>query len=466
MSTKIGCAVSRKDFMIAGSAFALGGCRLLSSRSPNSRLAHAAVGTANMAWQDICGLRSYPEIEMVAFCDVDAKFLARVKTEFPAARCYRDWREMLACEGDRIDSVSVSTPDHMHAAIASAALRAGKHVYCQKPLARHHDEMRLLRELAASSGRVTQLGTQIAASETDRTTVALLRSGVLGPVRHVWTFSTRKGGSRRVRKLPVAAPVPENLDWNSWLGVAAERPFSVGDYHPAMWRMWTDFGAGWVGDICPHVFSSMWLGMDLKSAAPRTVLATVDPNTPGGELGRLTWPRYSHIKWTFDGVAATDGQPFEIEWSDGLLDEEGTPAEFLPDPKVLSVVRQARGGKELRQGKVIECELGYLVSPHLEGPVSIVMKKGAAAPELPRIGDFRSHYHDYVDACLSGRAAYSDFAWSSYMCEAVAAGGVAERLPNRRHRWTASTRTFDSAEATALTRTACREGWEIEGLKG
>ena len=456
--------MTRRDFMLSGSAFALGGCQLISSRSPNSRLVHAMVGTANMAWNDIVGFRDHPDVEMAVFCDVDANYLAKARAAFPKARFYRDWREMLAAEGDRIDSVCVSTPDHMHASIAAAALRTGKHVYCQKPLARHHDEMKLLRDLAASSGRVTQLGTQAFAKDPERMAVAYLQSGVLGPVRHVWTFSTRSGLSRRVRKMPVAVTAPQELDWDRWLGVAAERPFSAGDYHPTMWRMWTDFGAGFVGDICPHIFCALWQGMRLGSSAPKTVSATIDPNTPGGALGRLTWPRYSHIAWEFGGVAATDGRPFGVDWVDGPSEEKETPAAFLPDPKVAAIVEQACGGKMFRQGKVFDCELGYLVAPHSNGPTRVLMKGDRAAPDEPRIGSAPSHYHEFIDACLGRRTVRSDFAWSSYMCEAVATGCVAELLPNRRHVWDARTRTFDTPDATALTRTSCRKGWEVAGL--
>lgn len=456
--------LSRRGFLVGSSAFALGGCSILASRSPNAKLVHAHVGTANMAGADIESLKSHPDIEMAAFCDVDANYLAQAKAAFPKARFYRDWREMLAAEAGRIDSVGVSTPDHMHAAIAAAALRAGKHVYCQKPLARHHDEMKLLRDLAASTGLVTQLGTQIAATDPDRMAVAYLQSGALGPVRHVWTFSTRPGRSRRVRKMPVPAAAPKTLDWDRWLGVAAPRAYSDGDYHPAMWRIWTDFGAGWVGDICPHIFSSMWLGMGLGSAAPKSVAATVDPKTPKGELGRLTWPRFSHIAWTFGGVAASGGRPFEIEWVDGPSEEKGTPAAFLPKPEIMSLVEKARGGKTLRQGKVIECELGYVVAPHCDGDTLVVMKGGRAAPDVPVLAPAPTHYHEFVDACLGRCKTRCDFGASSYMCEAVAAGGVAELLPNRTHVWDAKSRTFDTPEATALTRTACRAGWEVKGL--
>lgn len=451
--------MNRRAFLggaFAASGLGLGGCcgfpALTSCRSPNGRLALAAVGTANMARADIAALASHPLLDVAALCDVDSKFLAAAKAKYPNARVYRDWREMLDAEGGRVDAVSVSTPDHMHAAIALAAMRAGKHVYCQKPMARHHSEMKEMRETAAATGVVTQLGTQIAAKDVDRQTAALLQSGAMGPVRRATLFSTRPGLSRRVRTMPVAAPVPANLDWKGWLGGAAYRPYANDVYHPLLWRMWTDFGSGWVGDNGPHIFSSLWIGMGLRTGAPRAVSAAVDPKTPGGELGRLTWPRFSRIRWEFGGVAASGGEPFEVEWLDGPATEAETPAEFLVPDALKAVGAKTKAGKLPSQGKVIECERGWIVSPHMEGPCEVVMKGGRAAPAIPSLAAAPTHYHEFVDACLKGGGATcrSDFAWSSYMCEAIASGGVAERLPNRRHVWDPATRTFDAPDATAL----------------
>ncbi len=159
---------SRRAFLkglSAASFFAGGGCAsILSSRSPNSQLCHACIGTANMARYDMEQFLANPRVKVTALCDVDASFLAAARKLVPDARIYRDWRELLASEGDRIDSLNVSTPDHTHAVIAANAMRRGKHVYCQKPLCKYMDESAALRALAANSGVVTQLGTQIAAN--------------------------------------------------------------------------------------------------------------------------------------------------------------------------------------------------------------------------------------------------------------------------------------------------------------
>ena len=199
-----------------------------------------------MARYDMEQFLANPRVKVTALCDVDASFLAAARKLVPDARIYRDWRELLASEGDRIDSLNVSTPDHTHAVIAANAMRRGKHVYCQKPLCKYMDESAALRALAANSGVVTQLGTQIAAGSCERTAVEAMRSGMIGPVRRVILFSTRDAGSRIERSIPEPAPVPPTLDWDKWIGPAPMRPYAP-IYHPLNWRIFTDFGSGWVG---------------------------------------------------------------------------------------------------------------------------------------------------------------------------------------------------------------------------
>ena len=128
--------INRKEFIGLGMAFAASGCStwnggfpaITAVRSPNGLLRHASIGTANMAGGDIKSLRTHPKIEMAAFCDVDSKYLDRMRKEFPKAHFYRDWRELLAKEGDAIDSMNISIPDHNHTIVAAAAMRKGKHI--------------------------------------------------------------------------------------------------------------------------------------------------------------------------------------------------------------------------------------------------------------------------------------------------------------------------------------------------
>ena len=467
---RMGGDVSRRAFVkgaALASLFAGGGCAsVLSSRSPNSMLCHACIGTANMAGYDMERFLANPRVKVVALCDVDAAFLAAARKKAPDARIYHDWRELLSVEGDRIDSLNVSTPDHTHAAIAASAMRAGKHVYCQKPLCKYLDESALLRGLADSSGVVTQLGTQLAASVCDRTAVKALRAGVIGPVKRVMMFSTRGGKSRAERAVPEPMPVPATLDWDKWIGPAPMRPYSK-IYHPLLWRMFTDFGSGWVGDLCIHVTSAVWQGMDLGSTMPLSVRADVNASALSNPAYRGCWPRYSHITWEFPGVKASGGNPFTMEWFSGFSDAPAAPAEFLPPEVCLEVCRKAGIGKLPYEGRVIEGEAGWLLVPHGWDKglrPSIVMRGGRTSPALPAAGDAQNHFDEFALRCLEGGRARSDFSWTTRMMDAVLLGGVAERLPERRHVWNDSSRSFDTAEATAMLKSSYRKGWEIPGL--
>lgn len=251
--------LNRRTFLTAsalGAAGFFGGCATAHPRgiSPNSKLCHACIGVGNMGWADISNFRTHPRTQIVALCDVDKDHLAKAAKEFPGARAYTDWREMLAKEGDRIDSVNVAVPDHNHTIIAVNAMRAGKHVYCQKPLCHEIEECRLLRDTAKKTGVVTQLGVQFSAGTGDRMAVTYLRAGVLGTVEHVYLFSNRKGVSRiEVTRPAEADPVPASLDWEIWLGTAPYRPYAEKVYHPLLWRIWRDFGSGWIGDVAERV---------------------------------------------------------------------------------------------------------------------------------------------------------------------------------------------------------------------
>ena len=166
----------------AHSANTIQGCPAITSmRSPNSLERHLSIGCGNRAWGDVNELCTHPSVEMAAFCDVDSRFLAQAKAKFPKARFYRDWREMYEKEFDSCDSVCVGAPDHHHAAMAAAALSAGKHIYLEKPMAKTMAEAKLLRDLAAKAGVVTQMGTQYNAYASDRQVVKMLRDKTLGP---------------------------------------------------------------------------------------------------------------------------------------------------------------------------------------------------------------------------------------------------------------------------------------------
>lgn len=419
---------------------ALGFPAVVKLRRPNELLSHASIGTGNMARADLNGLRSHPGLHVTALCDVDANYLAQAKRLCPDARVYRNAFEMFEKEGSALDSVNVSTPDHTHAQYVLEALRRGLNVYGQKPLCHALADCGRIARLAAEKGAVTQMGTQIAAWECDRKTVAALRRGLVGEVRRVWLFSTRRyePGAAHFAWPLREDPVPATLDWALWLGPAAPRPYTAGAYHPGAWRKWRDFGTSWLGDLALHLMSPVWLGLDLGAAAPSQVVAEVADDPWTDAQRRQYWPSMSHLVWTFPGVKASGGRPFTVEWCDGFghvgfrLEPKFLPPAFLQD-----VAAQTPLGRLPAQGRVVEGSEGWLVSTHYDVPPYIVMKDGRAAPAVPGVGAAPSHWHEYVNACLQGGTPQSAFAWTAPMTAMGLMGNAAQLTPGVVRRWCA-----------------------------
>jgi predicted dehydrogenase len=202
---------------------------LRAAASPNAKLNHACIGVGGMGWNDLNSFLRHPRLQVVAVCVVDADNLAKAAKAAPGARIYSDWRELLAKEGDKIDSVNLAVPDHMHFSIAHDAIQKGKHTFCQKPMCHDVAEVRALTEASIKKGVVTQLGTQLAAGVGDRTTVQLLQNGAIGKIKHAYLCSNRPGAVENYR-LPGPRPAsgqppPERLNWDLWIGTAPVRPF-------------------------------------------------------------------------------------------------------------------------------------------------------------------------------------------------------------------------------------------------
>ena len=192
--------ISRRTFMAGAGAFAASGAMTGFSAvpqrrtfGPNDKLHHACIGVGGMGFHDFRNFLSHKRVEVVAICDVDANHLAKAAQLAPKARKYTDWREMLEKEGDAIDSVNVTVPDHQHAIISLTAMRKGKHVYCQKPLCHDVAECREVAQEAERCHVVTQLGTQHAAGGGDRLAVGFLRAGTIGAVKKVYLCPNRTG---------------------------------------------------------------------------------------------------------------------------------------------------------------------------------------------------------------------------------------------------------------------------------
>ncbi len=428
--------------------------------SANGKLNHACIGVGGMGANDFGEFRSHKNVQVVALCDVDANTLKTAAASAPGARLYADWREMLAQEGDKIDSVNIAVPDHMHFPIAVAAIQKRKNVYCQKPLCHDVAEVRTLTKASVQAGVVTQLGTQIASHASQRVGVRLLKDGAIGKIKHVYLCSNRPGAVENYR-LQGPRPAqgqnpPENLNWDLWLGTAPERPYAPHIYHPTKWRAWLDFGTGWSGDIGCHIFDTVWKGLDLH--APKTVHAEVQKSWAESPERRAdTWPQGDHITWIFPGNKLTDKRELPIEWFDG---------EFFPPQEIRELYTKAKG-LQLKdyppESAMLIGTKGALLIPHIDMPVLLPVENFASYP-LPDIPS-RNHYHHFVDACLGGEKTESHFAQSGPMTETILLGTVAIRTPGKTLKWDAKAmKVTNDKDANKLIRRQYRTGWEPKGV--
>src|SRR5262245_61214489 len=293
---------------------------------PSDRLNVAGIGAGGMGGGDIATV-SRLGANIVALCDVDEERAAGSFNSFPKARRYKDFRKMLEKEANNIDAVTVGTPDHIHAVAAMAAIRAGKHVYVQKPMTHTLHECRELTKAAIAANVMTSMGNQGHATEGARLTNEWIQAGAIGAVREVHVWSDRAG---RLWRQGIGRPadrpaVPASLDWDLWLGPARERPYHTA-YAPVAWRGWWDFGTGALGDMGCHIIDHpVWA---LNLGAPTTVQArsTIDGTMlDGNRINTETYPIAAIITYQFPARGTLP--PVTMTWYDGGL-MPPTPAEM------------------------------------------------------------------------------------------------------------------------------------------
>jgi predicted dehydrogenase len=422
--------------------------------SPNSKLNHACIGTDGMGWGDLQNFLKHPKVQIVALCDVDSTRLDKAAKAVPGARLYSDWRDLLAKEGDKIDSVNVSVPDHSHFIIAYNAIQRGKHVYCQKPLCHDIAEVRTLTEASARKGVITQLGTQLASTTHQRMAVRWLRDGLIGKIKHAYLCSNRPGAVGNYR-LPGPRPAtgqtpPKELNWDLWIGNAPMRPYSPDIYHPTKWRAWQDFGTGWSGDIGCHIFDPVWKGLGMKPAL--TVVAEAQESWKNSAARRAdNWPQADHITWTFPGNDLIQDKDLVLEWFDG---------EYYPPEEVRKVVSSDLKDYPAETSMLIGTE-GALLIPN-GYPAQLFPEdkfKDFKRPDLPE----RNHYHHFADACLGGEKTESHFAQTGPMTEAILLGTVAIRTPGEKLEWdNARMKVTNHEAANHFLRRSYRDGWQVQ----
>jgi predicted dehydrogenase len=435
---------------------------ILSAKSPNSMFQVASIGVGGMGGVTMMSVLQHPKVRLVGMCDVDAKTLElarggnatrRKELQDPEAAArladaaaFRDYREMIAKLGDSVDAVTIGTPDHMHAAQAVTALRAKKHVYLQKPLTHHLHEARILSAEAAKAGVTTQMGTQGHSSIETSLAVDLIKSGAIGKVKEVICWENKKASwwPKVTQRKAEADPVPANVDWNLWLGVANQVPFLEGAYHPSMWRSWADFGVGMMGDMGCHYFDVVFACLGL--AAPKRVRCLDE-----GSKGDL-YAMKRHLELEFPGTPLTAGDTIKMTWTDGGYEYD----KRVIKPSVLT--------KDSPSGIFFIGESGGIFKPHSQRPW-LVPEANFTGFTYPKTR-IANHYTDWVDACMKGEKAATDL--PSYGCpvtEAVLLGVLSERNPGDWIEWDATAgKIANRPELNAqLTRTY-RDGWSVEGL--
>jgi len=431
--------------------------RSLRAAAPSNIVRHASFGSAGMAWADVQSIMSNPFMKLVAVAEVDENRVKQVKEAFPEVKVYRDWRQMLDKEGRNIDTVNVSTPDHMHAPMAMSAMQLGKHVYCQKPLAHDIYETRMLANFAREKRLVTQMGIQIHSYKVYRQAVALVQSGAIGKVKEVHTWSSKKWGDTG-RPPERNDAVPANFDWDLWLGTAAARPFVNGYYHPGQWRKRLDFGTGTFGDMGCHIFDPVFNALALTS--PLSI------KSEGPAPDAWNWSINARIHYVFPGTKYTAGPTVPVTWYDG---DARPPADIRAlvnmsaDGTPMGGKGQKRKAGDDSQGSIIIGTQGVLHVPHVAAPKLFPVEKFKDFP-LPAV-EQGHHWSIWAEACRNGGKPSADFDYSGPMTEAVLLGSVAVRFPNQTLNWSGAKLEFTNVKAANQhLRRTYRKGWEVAGL--
>lgn len=475
--------------------------------SANDKLTVACIGVGSQGLRVLLDLLRLPQVQIVAVCDVNRggsdyldwgsdELRKKVRTVLadpawnsgatgptagrePAQQIvnafyatdrnhpgyrgctlYEDYRELLHKEKD-LDAVVVSTPDHWHAIIAIAAMRAGKHVYSQKPMAHSVAEVRAMDSVARETGRATQVSIFNSNSAASQQVHDLLANGVIGPVRSIDIWTKRASAFwKQGLPTPVAAdPVPAGLNWDMWLGPAKARPFNRA-YLPFVWRAWYDFGCGALGDMGEYGFDTIYRVVGLQ-AAEHIAASTTD-------LLPECYPVASMVHFEY---AKTDTRPaIEMNWYDGGI-EPRRPAE-LADTAAMGT-----GGEGViytgDRGKLMTAFMGgnpRVLSGTSNGAVSEPDKAASSKhepfqPERPELGGSASgadaaHYLEWVHACQGGPPARANYANQAPIVESLMLGCIAVRT-REVLQWDAASATLTrgSDAAKVLLKPAYRAPW-------
>ena len=388
--------------------------------APSDKLNIAGIGTGGKAEVNLPYAWNNGVENIVALCDVDDRMAVNARKKWPNAPYYKDFRVMLDKEHKNIDAVMVTTPDHMHAVHALPCMQLGKHVYVEKPLTHDIYEARILTQAEKKYKVVTQMGNQGSSGDDTRNVETWIQGGVLGDVHtvHVWT-------NRPVWPSGVSLPsgkfdIPKELDWDLWLGTAPSRDYNPA-YLPAIWRGWTDFGTGSLGDMGCHFIDVPYRA--LKLGYPTAVECSVTSVYTGffeESFYKGSFPPSSKIHLQFPKRG--DLVPVELIWYDGGIKPK-RPVELLPDEEFA----------EWDGGILFEGTKGKLMAGLFGRKPTLLPTKLMASTTLPTskypfvTNGPEGHQKQWTDACKKGYGAYtsSPFSQAGPLAETVLMGNLA-----------------------------------------
>ena len=438
----------RRSTLAGASVLILRDSRLAFGAEANSRLNLAAIGVAGQGGSNLDNFAKLPT-NIVALCDVDQAHAAGTFKKFPQAKRFQDFRRMLDQVGREVDAVVVSTPDHTHAVAAVAAMKLGKHVYCEKPLARTVHEARVMRETALKQKVVTQMGNQGSASNGLRRAVEFVWQGAIGEVReaHIW-FGGGNGPQTRPADRP---PVPPTLDWDLWLGPAPQRPYNP-CYLPGKWRDWRAFGSGIVGDFGCHTGNLMFQALRLEQLwnfaggpSPKRLLVRVEAKPSEVNAEGYPTSMVAHVEMPAHGVLpsvklhlyARVKPPADLllgypsgDWGDLLIGSKGRIYSDCP------------------------WNTRYVLLP--EDQYKDV--KGGPPQTIP---PSKGHHAEWVDACQGRGQPFSSFAIGGPLTELMQLVNLATLVEGPVEYDTVSGMVTNSPAANELVRRDYRSGWKL-----
>lgn len=401
--------------------------------------------------------------KLVALCDVNDTRNPAAYEQWPKAKKFRDFRKMLDAQHAEIDAVIVATPDHTHAVACAAAIRAGKHVFCEKPLTRTVHESRALRELARRHKVATSMGNQGTAAGPFRRALELIRQGAIGPIRevHVWNS---EGGANRKEPPQDGGAVPEFLDWDLWLGPAEFRP-----YH-RQWMQrnaWRDFGTCQLGNWGSHSANlafralrvdELWLD---PSAAPARSLIRIQATHSG--VNRLSFPQWETVQWTLPARAGSPPIPFT--WHNGRAPGSRDLIEGLLGDDLDWGDKKDKKWAD-HGGALIVGARGRIHATAHNATFRLLPAgqfQGVQVQRPETIEESRGHEQDWVIACQGGKPAWASFEYADALNEFLMLGNLSTQIdPGTVLEFDPVAMTMvNHPGADALIRCHYRSGWTL-----